>query len=411
MVIAIVGIWVIFAAISGGTYLTPRNMSNLFRQSVFVAILAIGMLNVIVLGQIDLSVGSIAGFCGGVLAITNVWKGLPAGVSIVITLAAGLLLGLWNGWWIAYRKVPSFIVTMAGLLVFRGVLLGFTDGITIGPISPFFALIGKEFLPDFAGFVLGGIVVIGLLVTQYSERAGKGRHGLRVLGLRGEILKSIAFTVLIIGFVFLMNSYHGVPNPVVIVLVLFVVFNYMSNKTVFGRRIYAIGGNKMASRLSGIDIKKATLIVFCINGLMAAIGGMFLASRLDSAPVNLATSAELDAIAACVIGGASLDGRRRDGVRRDRRRGRHGQPRQRDEPAERSALLPDHRQGPGAAPRRVVRHVAAARAGGPDTGQCTEEPAPARAGSSDIMRETLRRMSCRGRSGSGFSPSATAASS
>ena len=107
MVIAIVGVWVIFAASSGGTYLTPRNLSNLFRQSVFVAILAIGMLNVIVLGEIDLSVGSIAGFCGGVLAISNVWKGLPAGVSIVITIAAGLLLGLWNGWWIAYRKVPS----------------------------------------------------------------------------------------------------------------------------------------------------------------------------------------------------------------------------------------------------------------------------------------------------------------
>ncbi len=308
MVIAIVGIWAIFGAISGGTYLTARNLSNLFRQSVFVAILAIGMLNVIVLGEIDLSVGSIAGFCGGVLAISNVWAKLPAGVAIIITIAAGLLLGLWNGWWIAYRNVPSFIVTMAGLLVFRGVLLGFTDGITIGPIGPFFALIGKEFLPSYAGFALGGLVVIGLLVSQYSERAGKARHGLRVLAIRGEILKSIAFTVLVIGFVFLMNAYHGVPNPVVIVLVLFVVFNYMANKTVFGRRMYAIGGNKMASRLSGINIKRNTLIVFMLNGLMAAIGGMFLASRLDSAPINLATSAELDAIAACVIGGASLAG-------------------------------------------------------------------------------------------------------
>ena len=308
MVFALVGIWVIFTAISGGTYITARNMSNLFRQSVFVAILAIGMVNVIVIGQIDLSVGSIAGLCGGVLAIANVWKGVDPLISIGITLAAGLLLGLWNGWWVAYRNVPSFIVTMAGLLVFRGVLLGFTDGITIGPISPFFGIIGKEFLPSIVGIVLGAVVIVVFLVAQYSSRGGKSRHGLRVLPPRSEIVKSIFFSALVVVFVFMMNAYHGVPNPVVIVLVLFILFNYVTNNTVFGRRIYGIGGNKMASRLSGINIKKSTLIVFGINGLMAAIGGMFLASRLDSAPVNLATSAELDAIAACVIGGTSLMG-------------------------------------------------------------------------------------------------------
>jgi D-xylose transport system permease protein len=308
MVIALVGIWVIFGAISGGTYLLPRNMSNLFRQSVFTAILAIGMLNVIVLGQIDLSVGSIAGLCGGILAIANVWKGMSPLVSILITLAAGLLLGLWNGWWIAYRNVPSFIVTMAGLLVFRGVLVGITDGITIGPVSPFFGVIGKEFLPSLVGIVLGAVVIVVYLVMQYSERSGKARHGLRVAAPRNEILKSVFFTLLIVVFVFVMNTYRGVPNPVVIVLVLFVLFAYVSNRTVFGRRVYAIGGNKMASRLSGIDIKKITLIVFGINGAMAAIAAIFLTSRLDAAAVNAATSAELDAIAACVIGGTSLMG-------------------------------------------------------------------------------------------------------
>ena len=150
MVIALAGIWLIFAVISGGTYILPRNMSNLFRQSVFTAILAIGMLNVIVLGQIDLSVGSIAGLSGGILAIMNVWKGMSPVLSIAITLVAGLVMGLWNGWWTAYRNVPAFIVTMAGLLVFRGILVGITDGITIGPISPFFGLIGKEFLHPIA---------------------------------------------------------------------------------------------------------------------------------------------------------------------------------------------------------------------------------------------------------------------
>jgi D-xylose transport system permease protein len=308
MVIALVGIWVIFGAISGGTYLLPRNLSNLFRQSVFTAILAIGMLNVIVLGQIDLSVGSIAGLCGGILAISNVWKGMSPLTSILITLAAGALMGLWNGWWIAYRNVPSFIVTMAGLLVFRGVLVGITDGITIGPVSPFFGVIGKDFLPLLVGIILGIVVLAFFLFRQYSERTGKARHGLRVAPPRNEIVKSVLFTMLIALFVFIMNTYRGVPNPVVIVLVLFVIFSYLSNRTVFGRRIYAIGGNKMASRLSGIDIKKITLIVFGINGLMAAIAGIFLTSRLDAAAVNAATSAELDAIAACVIGGTSLMG-------------------------------------------------------------------------------------------------------
>ena len=308
MVIAIVGIWVIFGAVSGGTYLLPRNLSNLFRQSVFTAILAIGMLNVIVLGQIDLSVGSLAGLCGGILAIANVWKGASPPVAILVTVAAGLLLGAWNGWWIAYRNVPSFIVTMAGLLVFRGVLVGITDGITIGPVSPFFGVIGKEFLPRLVGIILGAVVLLGVLVMQYTERGGKTRHGLRVTPMRNEILKSAFFTVLIAAFVFTMNSYRGVPNPVVIVLVLFVVFNYISARTVFGRRIYAIGGNRMASRLAGINIKRVTLLVFAINGVMAAIAGIFLTSRLDAAAVNAATSAELDGIAACVIGGTSLMG-------------------------------------------------------------------------------------------------------
>jgi len=308
MVIALVGIWAIFTAISGGIYMKPRNMSNLFRQSVFTGILAVGMVNVILLGQIDLSVGSLAGLCGGILAIMNVWKGFHALASIGLTLVFGLALGFWNGWWVAYRGVPSFIVTMAGLLVFRGVLVGITDGITIGPLGPFFALIGKDFLPTIAGIVMGAVVIAVFLLVQWTERAGKARHALHVPAGRFELMKSVSFAALIILFVLVMNAYHGVPNPVIILLVLFAIFNYISGKTVFGRRIYAIGGNSMASRLAGINIKKITLVVFALNGLMCAIAGIFLTSRLDSAAVNAGTSSELDAIAACVIGGTSLMG-------------------------------------------------------------------------------------------------------
>lgn len=305
MVFALVGIWIIFTILSGGTYLMPRNMSNLFRQSVFTGILALGMVNVIILGQIDLSVGSLAGLCGGILAMLNVWLGLSSGMAIALTLLAGLLLGLWNGWWVAYRNVPSFIVTMAGLLVFRGILVGLSDGITVGPISTFFNVIGKDFLPDIVGIILGAVAIVVFVLAQWMNWRRKKSLNLEA---RNPLVPSILFAILVAVFVFTMNAYHGIPNPVIILLVLFVIFNYVSTQTLFGRRIYAIGGNKMASRLAGINTKVITMSVFVINGLMAAIAGIFLTSRLASAAVSAGQSAEMDAIAACVIGGTSLMG-------------------------------------------------------------------------------------------------------
>ncbi|TFG64061.1 MAG: sugar ABC transporter permease [Spirochaetales bacterium] len=308
MVFALLAIWIIFTAFSRGTFLTPRNMSNMFRQSVFTAILALGMVLVIILGQIDLSVGSMAGLCGGILAMMNVWNSMPPGVAIALTILTGLALGLWNGFWIAYRNVPSFIVTMAGLLIFRGILTGITDGITIGPVSPFFGLIGKEFLPKNVGIIIGIVTIGAFLFFQYRGRMSKAKYNITLIPIQREILKSFVIIVIVFVFVFMMNAYHGVPNPVIILLLFFVIFNYLSTRTVFGRRIYAIGGNNLASKLAGINIKRITLIVFVINGLMAALAGIFLTSRLSSASINAGTSAELDAIAACVIGGTSLMG-------------------------------------------------------------------------------------------------------
>ena len=308
MIFALIGIWIVFTIISRGTFLLPRNMTNLFRQSVFTGIMAIGMVNVILLGQVDLSVGSLAGLCGGILAILNVWHGIPSGVAIIITLGVGILLGLWNGWWFAYRNVPAFIVTMAGLLIFRGVLVGITDGITIGPLSPFFGVIGKQFIPPIVGIIIGFITIVGFVFIQLKQRHGKVMHNLPVPPLWNTMIIIIVFSCLVILFVMMLNAYHGIPNPVILLILLLIIFNYVTNRTVFGRRIYAIGGNAMASRLSGIDIKKITLTVFMINGLMAAIAGIYLTARLDSASVNAGTNGELDAIAACVIGGASLMG-------------------------------------------------------------------------------------------------------
>jgi len=307
MLIALMGIWIIFTVLTKGIFLVPRNLTNLFRQSVFTGILAIGMVNVIVLGQIDLSVGSITGLCGGILAILNVWKNFSPISSIIITLLFGLLMGLWNGWWISYKNVPSFIATLAGLLVFRGILVGVTSGITIGPLSPSFSLIGKDFLPNTIGIILG-VVVISIYTLLKRNESFREKSRFRTHSNSNWILKSIVFSVLIIIFVLTMNDYNGIPNPVIILVFLFIIFNFMSNRTVFGRRVYAIGGNKIASILSGINVKKITLIIFALNGLLAAIAGIYLTSRLNSAAVNAGTSAELDAIAACVIGGASLMG-------------------------------------------------------------------------------------------------------
>ena len=308
MVIALLGIWMIFTILSNGIFLGPRNISNLFRQSVFTAILALGMVFVIICGHIDLSVGSIAGLAGGILAILNVRQGMSPAISIAAALAVGLALGAWNGYWVSYRGVPSFIVTMAGLLIFRGVLTGITDGVTIGPVSPFFNLVGKEFLLPELGIVVGALFIVLFLVLQYRERRSRTRYGFTVTPLPWEIAKSAVVAVLVLLFVFVMNAYSGVPNPVLGLLALFAVFNYMATRTVFGRRVYAIGGNRLAARLAGVDIAKLTFVVFAVNGLMASLGGVYMTSRLSSAAVNAGTNTELDAIAACVIGGTSLMG-------------------------------------------------------------------------------------------------------
>jgi len=263
------------------------------------------MVQVIIIGQIDLSVGSVAGLCGGFMAMCGLWLGLSPVVSLILALVSGFLIGLWQGWWIAYRNVPSFIATLAGLLVFRGVLVGVSDGITVGPLDPFFRVIGKDFMPANIGIILGAVAAAVFVLFTWLDWSKKRKIG---FDTKPPIFKSVFFAALIMGFVFLMNGYKGVPIPVVILLVLFVIYNYITTKTVFGRRIYAIGGNKKASVLAGINTKRITLAVFTINGVMAALAGVFLAARLDSASIQAGQSAELDAIAACVIGGTSLAG-------------------------------------------------------------------------------------------------------
>lgn len=308
MLIAIVVIMVFFSFATEGAYLSARNISNLLRQTSITGILAIGMVFVIISAEIDLSVGSLMGLLGGFAAITNVWWDWPLSLTIVVTLTLGILLGAWNGWWVAYRKVPSFIVTLAGMLAFRGVLIGLTNGTTVSPISTEMTMIGQGYLSDFIGMLIGMIAIVGFISWGTYQRKARRNLALSVPSGSQETLKYGLFTLGILGAIYLLNDYRGIPFPVLLLALLAVIGMFIAKKTAFGRHIYTIGGNIDAAKLSGINVEKVKLIIFSMNGLMVAIAGLILSARLGAGAPSAGQNAELDAIAACVIGGASLAG-------------------------------------------------------------------------------------------------------
>lgn len=308
MLIAIIVIMLFFYLTTDGAYLSARNISNLLRQTAITGILAIGMLFVIITAEIDLSVGSMMGLLGGFAAISNVWWGWPLPLTIITTLFLGLILGAWNGWWVAYQKVPSFIVTLAGLLAFRGALIGITNGTTVSPTSSSMTIIGQGYLSNNIGLSIGCIAIIIFIAWSKYQRNAYQKFGLIVESSSKEFGKYTLLAIAILGSVYLLNDYRGIPLPVLILSILAVIGFFISKKTALGRYIYAIGGNIDAARLSGIKVEKIKLAIFSINGLMVAIAGLILSARLGAGSPSAGQNAELDAIAACVIGGASLAG-------------------------------------------------------------------------------------------------------
>ncbi|CAI1126728.1 xylose ABC transporter permease XylH [Serratia grimesii] len=308
MLAAIVVIMLFFTFTTEGAYLSARNISNLLRQTAITGILAVGMVFVIVSAEIDLSVGSMMGLLGGAAAIFDVWLGWPLPLTIVVTLLAGLLLGAWNGWWVAYRKVPSFIVTLAGMLAFRGILIGITNGTTVAPTSGAMSQIGQSYLPNGLGFGIGAVGLMLFVAWQWRRRSRRAQLGLPVAKAGGDVTRQSILALLVLGAIYLLNDYRGVPTPVLILTALMLAGIFMATRTAFGRRIYAIGGNIDAARLSGVNVERTKLAVFAINGLMVAIAGLILSSRLGAGSPSAGNIAELDAIAACVIGGTSLAG-------------------------------------------------------------------------------------------------------
>jgi D-xylose transport system permease protein len=308
LAVVIAAVWILFTALTDGDFLTPRNLSNLLRQMAITGMLAAGMVFVIIAGEIDLSVGSLLGLLGGVGAILDARWQMPFPVTLLAVLALGAGIGAFNGYWVAYRGIPSFIVTLAGLLAFRGILLGITGGVTVTPISSDFVAIGQSYLPGAIGFGLAAILFALLAAATLRSRAGRRTYNLPVPPLALDLGKIVLIGAVLAGFVVVLNAYRGIPTPVLILLVLLCGLSLMAQRTVLGRRIYAIGGNLEATRLSGVDVQRVKLIVFALMGAAAALAGLLTTARLAAGSPSAGSLQELDAIASCVIGGTSMRG-------------------------------------------------------------------------------------------------------
>ncbi|WP_312485489.1 sugar ABC transporter permease [Massilia timonae] len=308
LLVAVALIWTFFHWMTEGGFTSARNVSNLMRQMSITGILACGMVFVIIAGEIDLSIGSLLGLLGGMAAVLDVTHGMPLPLSILVVLGAGLLCGFLNGYLTAYAGIPSFIVGLGGMLAYRGVVLGLTDGATVAPVSPGFEQIGQAYLPPAWGIGLGVLLFALAGVLAWRQRVNQARHGLPVIALWRSVFRVLLVGVVLVGLISTFNSYEGIPLPVLILLTLLGVFSYIARQTVFGRRIYAVGSNMDATRLSGIDVRKVKLWIFGLMGLMCALAGLINTARLAAGSPSAGVSAELDVIAACFIGGTSMRG-------------------------------------------------------------------------------------------------------
>jgi putative multiple sugar transport system permease protein len=340
LIIALIVIMLFFQYTTSGTLFKPVNLSNLVQQNSFIIVMALGMLLVIVAGYIDLSVGSVAGFIGALAAMMMViWPlGIfsnPLVVSI-ICLFVGALIGAAQGYWIAYHKIPSFIVTLAGMLIFRGIcqaLLG--GGSSVGPLPDSFKALSSGFIPDVIGpltlipptvnaagktivgsgltlhmttIVLGVIAVLAYAYFGLRTRRRRERHGYEAEPFLLFVIKTLVGSVLALFLVFQFASYRGLPVVLLVMGVLISLFVFVTKRMTIGRRIYAMGGNAKAAQLSGINTERLTLLVFVNMGVLSALGGLIIAARLGQAVPAAGLGSELDVIAAVFIGGASAMG-------------------------------------------------------------------------------------------------------
>ena len=310
MLFALAAIWLYFHYSTGGVFLSARNFSNLMLQTAVTGVLAVGMLMVIVAGQIDLSVGSLVGLTGGISAIVLTWLGWGLVPSLAAAVVVGVVVGALQGALVAYGNIPAFIVTLGGLLAWRGVILGVSKGQTIPIANQLYKSIGQCFVHPLAGWVLAGLAVAMIAWLVISRSRARARYGLAAINTTSMALQIAVPSIVILAFVYVLNLYGGVPIPVMIFLVVALAGAFITQNTTFGRYLYAIGGNPDAARLSGISLRKHILAVFCLMGALSGVASIIYTARVASASPDAGNLLELDAIAACVIGGTSLMGGR-----------------------------------------------------------------------------------------------------
>jgi D-xylose transport system permease protein len=313
MLLALIVIWLFFqwATIDQyhpyGLFLGAVNFSKLLQQMAVTGVLAVGMLMVIVCGNIDLSVGAIVGLSGGIAAMSQ-GRGLVASLAAAIVI--GVLIGALQGALVAYVNIPAFIVTLGGLIAWRGVILKLTQGATIPVELPFFRSLGRDFIHPRIGFGLALAGIAAIVWTTIRRKRARERHGLAAVGARTIALRIVVPSVVIVAFIFLMNQAGGVPIPVIFLLAVALAGAFLTANTTLGRYLYAIGGNADAARLSGINLRRHILAAFCLMGALAGLAAILHTARVGSASPDAGNLMELDAIASCVIGGTSLMGGR-----------------------------------------------------------------------------------------------------
>lgn len=307
---------VLFQILTDGTLLRPLNITNIVLQNGYILILAIGMLLVIILGDVDLSVGSIVAFVGAMSAIFSIRMELSTPVTILLSLGIGVLIGAFNGFWVAYVRVPAFIATLASLLIFRGLTIVVLDGRTLSPYPEDFRVLGSGFLPDFLNgsnlhlttLVVGVLIVALYFAGAYFSRQQRIKREAPVEPIQNFLLKRVGVSVALLLLTYVMAAYEGFPNILIILTFLILIYRFITTNTTAGRHLYATGGNEEAAALSGIDTRKVKFFAFVNMGVLAAVAGLVFASRLNAATANAGDGFELDAIAAAYIGGASASG-------------------------------------------------------------------------------------------------------
>jgi putative multiple sugar transport system permease protein len=329
LVLTLIALMLFFQFMTNGVLFKPVNLTNIILQQSYIIVMALGMLLIIVAGHIDLSVGSVSGFIGALAAMLMVGWNFPPGfefmanplVAFALCLIAGAIAGAAQGYIIAYLGIPSFIVTLAGMLIFKGLSLAILSGRSIGPFPTEFQLLSAGFIPDWIGpidlgggalhsttLVIGLLIVVAMIFFNMRARASRQQHGYDTEPFALFAIKNLAVAALALFFIYMLASYKGLPNVLIVMGVLTALFVFITKNLTFGRRIYAMGGNRHAAKLSGINTERLTFYVFAIMGALAALAGMIYAARLNSATPKAGQGLELDVIAAVFIGGASMAG-------------------------------------------------------------------------------------------------------